>query len=186
MFEGWGDYYIMLGPAAGGLIGLLFVVVTLTTGVDRSKTARGQALYMTPTVLQFAVVLIVSGVALAPAQPFQAVAAVIGFCTLMGLAGALRASLGIRALAREDDPPHWTDFWWYGVAPAVTYLALGATVVVVLAEHALAAETVAVAAMALLLVGIRNAWDLGTWIAPMKNALDSGVSGGGTAANDTK
>ena len=105
MFEGWGDYYIMLGPAAGGLIGLLFVVVTLTTGVDRSKTARGQALYMTPTVLQFAVVLIVAGIALAPAQPITAVAALLALCTMLGLAGALRASLGIRALPGKTTRP---------------------------------------------------------------------------------
>ena len=70
----------------------------------------------------------------------------------------------------------------------MNYLVLGAAAAVVLTDHALAAESVAVAAMALLLVGIRNAWDLVTWIAPMKNALDSAGSnsGGGAAANEAK
>ena len=176
MFEGWGDFYIMLGPAAAGLIGLLFVVVTLTPGLDRSKVARGQALYMTPMVVQFAVVIIVAGVVLAPAQPIPVVGAVVGFCTLLGLGNALRTCLGIRANSKGEDPPHWTDFWWYGVAPAVVYLVLAGVTAAILAHAPLAAEALAATALALLLVAIRNAWDLITWIAPMRNAAEAGVS----------
>ena len=37
--------------AAAGLIGLLFVVVTLTAGFDHAQASRGAKLYMTPTAL---------------------------------------------------------------------------------------------------------------------------------------
>ena len=32
MFAGWNNYFMLLGAASGSLIGLLFVVVTLTAG----------------------------------------------------------------------------------------------------------------------------------------------------------
>ena len=48
MFRGWDNYYFMIGSAGAGLIGLLFVVVTLTQGIDRDRALRGASLYMTP------------------------------------------------------------------------------------------------------------------------------------------
>src|ERR1700740_3153229 len=50
VFQGWDNFYFMVGSAAAGLIGLLFVVVTLTAGFDRDQAQRGQALYMNPTM----------------------------------------------------------------------------------------------------------------------------------------
>ena len=58
MFEGWDNYFVLTGTAAGGLIGLLFVVVTLTAGFERSRALRGSEIYMTPNLVHFAVVLV--------------------------------------------------------------------------------------------------------------------------------
>ena len=66
MFEGWGNFYFLLGSASASLIGLMFVVTTLTRGSERSQVERGQRLFMTPTVFNFASVLTLSAVALAP------------------------------------------------------------------------------------------------------------------------
>ena len=82
MFEGWDNFYLMLGPAAVGLIGLLFVVVTLTAGFDRSKAIRGQALYLTPTALHFGMVMVISAIAMAPRLGPAATAAVSARDTL--------------------------------------------------------------------------------------------------------
>ena len=64
--KGWDNFYYLIGSAAGGLIGLMFVVVTLTAGRDRSTMLRAADLYLTPTVVHFAVVLTTSAVALIP------------------------------------------------------------------------------------------------------------------------
>jgi len=37
MFEGWDNYFVLLGTASAGLIGLLFVVITLTSNFERSR-----------------------------------------------------------------------------------------------------------------------------------------------------
>ena len=95
MQQGWDNFYYLIGSAAGGLIGLLFVVMTLTAGRDRSGIQRGAGLYMTPTVLHFASVLSISAVSLAPGLPDLARAMVFGFFALAGLAAAVRAVVGI-------------------------------------------------------------------------------------------
>jgi len=67
---------------------------------------------------------------------------------------------------------HWSDLWFYGVAPGLIYLAL----LVVAWGTAIGAvwspEGVAAVVTAALLLAIRNEWDLITWIAPRSGATD--------------
>jgi formate/nitrite transporter FocA (FNT family) len=62
MFHDWENYYLLIGAAAGALIGLVFVVTTLTAGLDASRVSRGAKVYITPIVFHFSVVLIVSAI----------------------------------------------------------------------------------------------------------------------------
>jgi hypothetical protein len=78
VFEGWNDFFFMIGSAGAGLIRLLFVVVTLTSGFERSQALRGAKLYMTPTAPHFAVVLSIGAVAVAPGLAVWGMAVVIG------------------------------------------------------------------------------------------------------------
>jgi hypothetical protein len=165
VFQGWDNYFFMLGSAGAGLIGLLFVVVTLTAGVDRSRAQRGAALYLMPTALHFAVVLAISAVAVAPSLPFQASAVIIGLLSAAGLAGAIRSSLGISKPTPFGEPPHWSDFWAYGAGPAVIYAGLCAGSIGLGFKTAWSVDTLAGLILVLLLVGIRNAWDLITTLA---------------------
>lgn len=170
MFEGWDNFYLMLGPAAAGLIGLLFVVVTLTSGRDRRETSRGQALYLTPTALNFAVVMTISAVVLAPKMQPAATASLFSLVALAGLFGSIRASIGIGSPRPDREPPHWSDFWLYGMMPTVVYLALCGACVAVWLRLEWAAQGLAGLVLVLLLVAMRNAWDLVTTIAPMRSS----------------
>jgi len=168
----WETFYLMIGSAGAGLIGLLFVVVTLTAGLERAVTFRGARLFLSPTALDFAVVLSVSAVAIAPGLPIAAMASAFAFISLVGLGFAIRSSIGIyRPPPAGIDPPDWTDFWMYGVLPAVIYVALLATSGALGFELPGAPFVLAALLLALLLVGIRNAWDLITWIAPRRKDL---------------
>src|SRR3712207_4741374 len=64
---GWGDFYVIVGAAAGALIGLQFVVMTLISGrpADRDDAQAGDA-FTTPSVVHFGVVLLLSAVISAP------------------------------------------------------------------------------------------------------------------------
>lgn len=178
MFHGWDNYFLMMGSAGGGLIGLLFVVITLTAGFEHSQAARGQALYMTPTMVHFAVVLSISAVAVIPGLPRVGFAGLAALGMALGLLNSARASLGIARPRTGAIGPHWSDLPLYGLVPAALYLlGLGLCAAVWLGV-AWAPPAIATLLLVILLVGIRNAWDLIGSIAPM---VRSNLSQTGTA-----
>ena len=165
MFHDWENFYLLIGSASGALIGLLFVVVTLTAGQDRSETERGARLYVTPTVLHFALVLTVSAIATAPDLPLAATSVGIAGCAALG--AIYMTSISIQ-LHRGNTPEiaHWSDFWFYGTLPAAAYVALAATAASVWITSSLTAYGIGFVLLGLLLIGIRNAWDLVTFLSP--------------------
>jgi cytochrome bd-type quinol oxidase subunit 2 len=165
MFKDWENFYLLLGGAAGSLIGLLFIVVTLTAGRDREQVQRAGAIYMTPLVFHLAVVLVLSAAAMAPRLSAEAGGGLIGLAGLIGLVylGWVCIRFGKLELS---EAPHWSDFWWYAVAPVPGYVCLCASAAAVWLARPMAAWVAAAALMVLLLVAIRNAWDLVTWMAP--------------------
>jgi hypothetical protein len=79
----------------------------------------------------------------------------------------VRTCLGILDFAREGDhTPHWSDMPLYGVAPGVLYLLLLGVAAAIWLQATFAAAALAVLVMVLMLLAIRNAWDLITWMAP--------------------
>ncbi|HEY2707631.1 MAG TPA: hypothetical protein VGI95_06215 [Caulobacteraceae bacterium] len=166
MFEGWSDYFVLLGTAAAGLIGLLFVVVTLTGNFERSRALKAAGIYMTPIAVHFGAVLSISATTLVPHLTPPQNGILIVVLALIGLAAATRTCLGIVDFHKGVDPPHWSDFWGYGAAPALAYLLLCGVAAAIWAQTAWAVYALALLLLVLLLVAIRNAWDLITWMAP--------------------
>ena len=172
MFGGWQSFYQMTGEAAATLTGLLFLVVSLMSGRQVPSTSQGVKLFTTPTVFHLVSVLVVSALALAPDGSGQSQNAIMIAWAAMGVVYTSRCAVRLFTL---PNPTHWSDFWWYGFGPAVTYLALAAATIVAWVRAPHAAYFVALCLMALLILAIRNAWDLVTWLAPRRD----GLSGGG-------
>jgi hypothetical protein len=166
MFDGWQTFYQMTAEAAATLTGLLFIVATLTAGRQTSAVNQGARLFTGPTVFHLASVLAVSAVALAPDGEAPSPGLIMTLWTLAGLVYATTIAIGLRGL---ENPTHWTDFWWYGAAPAATYLALTIANALALAHTRHAAYSVALGLLVLLLIAIRNAWDLATWLATRRD-----------------
>lgn len=165
MFQSWEEYFLMIGSSAGALIGLMFVVVTLTAGRERSEVERGKHLYTSPIVWHFAVILALSGAAIAPTMPPRLFAVTSGGLGILGLAMCVRAAIGIARAAIAPEAAGF-DFFWYGIAPAITYAGLAGAALAVFAGNRWGASLLAADLMALLLVGIHAAWDLVTFLAP--------------------
>jgi hypothetical protein len=166
MFEDWENFYILIGSAAGALIGLLFVVVTLAgnMGLDRTRMLWAADLFMTPTVVMFCTVLVTGALATAPRLKPAVQLGVIGAMAVAGMAYGAWISLAIRR--RRDQTAHWSDLWYYGVAPGAAFAGLGLADALYGAVPGLFAYGVGAMMIAMLLLGIRNAWDLITWMAP--------------------
>jgi hypothetical protein len=169
---GWSNFFFLVGSAAAGLIGLMFVIMTLMAGVERSKALRGQALYMTPTIAHFGAVFAISAVSLAPGLNLHEMAWAIGLLALLGFACAGRAAIGFGRPG--TGAPHWSDFWLYAALPAALYAALVVAAVGVWRHAPWASRTQAGLLLALLLLGIRNAWDLVSWMAPNRPPSGAG------------
>jgi len=173
MFDGWGNFYFLLGSASASLIGLMFVVTTLTRGRERSKVERGQRLFMTPTVFNFAAVLTLSAVILTPKLSPGLHEAVLAVGAAYGFGYALVICWQSALLWRESRSPlYWSDVWCYGIIPPVIYLALLASILDLGFTRDLGCDVVAMSLLALLLIAVRNAWDLVTWMAPMAAGLE--------------
>ena len=165
MFEGWGEYYLLVGSAGAALTGLLFVVATLTGDLDRSHALIGASVYMTPIVFHLAMIVVLSGVAMVPGIQGPAFGLTAGIIAILGIAYSVRIIIGIRGEVMGG-APHWSDVWFYGVGALLLYLALGLVSADLLLRGG--EDTMAIAAipMLMLLLCIRNAWDLVTWLAP--------------------
>jgi hypothetical protein len=65
--DGWGNFYVIVGPSAGALIGLQFVVMTLIANMPLTRGgAQAGDTFTTPTVVHFGAVLLLSAVGSAP------------------------------------------------------------------------------------------------------------------------
>jgi len=158
----WETYYLMVGSSSAALIGLLFVVVTLAGEVDPARADAAQSTFLTPTVLHFAIVFVISAAAVAPepAPLFMASATLIP--ALVGLFYAVGAI--VRLAVGPRAAPHWTDYIFYGVLPAACYLWLIAAAWGVWQQPAFGDPALALGVLVLLLLAIRDAWDLATWL----------------------
>ncbi len=170
MFEGWKDFFVVLGTAAAALIGVMALVATLTAGGDRTKAERGQRLYLTPTVFHLAAVLTLSAITLAPRQAPGVHLALLMALTFYGLIYSLVIAVQLARVGPESSP-HWSDFWCYGVMPAAVYVAIGLALASSIGWRGEGCFAFAAGLLVLLLAAIRNAWDLVTWLAPRREAL---------------
>ena len=164
--EGWENFYLLIGSAAGALIGLLFVVATLNNRVERSKALRGTMLYMTPIVFHFAMIVVMSAVAMVPHLAREGAGGATSAWAFVGLVhGAV--ILTMFRLVRSPGQPHWSDIWFYAVAPTVIYAAMAGASWTVWSGNPWAQAAIAAILVSLLMLCVRNAWDLVTWLAPM-------------------
>lgn len=156
----WETYYLMIGSSAAALIGLLFVVMTLSAEIDAARADAAQRIFQTPVIVNFGVVFVISAAALAPERPWV-MALAVAVPALVGLGFELSA-FGRMVSGRRVQ--HWSDYLYYGALPALIHLFLLVAAAGIWMRSGLGVDAVALGALALLLLAIRNAWDLATWL----------------------
>ncbi len=160
----WANFYVMTGSSAAALTGLMFVVITLVTGADRSRrTPEGTAIFSTPTVLHFGAALFVSATMSAPWDALIHPSLVLGFGAICGVVYVLRVAVRIDRL--EGYSADIEDRLCHTVLPLVSYCAMLVGAWMLPAHAAAALFAVAAAVATLIFTGIHNAWDIVTFIA---------------------
>ena len=153
----------MTGSAAGALTGLMFVVITLVTRVERPGTRDGTSTFSTPTVVHFCAALLVSAILSAPWHSLVGPAALLGLSGLCGVVYVLRLMYRTRRLTAYN--PDLEDWAWYTILPFVAYGAILVGAIMLPAIPVQALFALAGGVMLLIFIGIRNAWDIVTYIA---------------------
>jgi hypothetical protein len=160
----WSNFYIMIGSSAATLTGLMFVVITLVKDVQRSDVAEnGIPTFSTPTVVHFGAALLVSAILSAPWRSLDYPGALLGAASQCRLAYLLRVTYLTKRLTSYT--PDLEDWIWYTILPFVADAAIlsGAILLFVIPAEALFA--LAAGTTLLIFIGIRNAWDVVTFIA---------------------
>ena len=163
LLAAWSNFYVMTGTSAAGLTGLMFVVITLVTGAEKARSQDGISTFSTPTVMHFGAALFVSAVLIAPLRSIPIAATLVGFAGLYGVVYILRVTY--RAKRLQGYRPDIEDWTWYNALP---FLAYGAILAGAIALHAFPGKAllaVAGGVLLLIFIGIRNAWDVVTFLA---------------------
>jgi hypothetical protein len=157
LLSSWQNFYVLIGSAGASLIGLQFVAIALVSNLRRNPTMESLSAFATPTVLHLAGALLVSAVMAAPWPSVFPASVTLAICGLIGLAYC--ANVSRRARRQTVYKPVMEDWLWHVILPCSTYAAMGFAALFVRTLPQPALFVIAAGALALLFIGIHNAWD---------------------------
>lgn len=152
----WDSFYGIVGSAAGALIGLQFVVMTLIAQTPRRAADAGAA-FGTPTIVHFSIVLLLAALLRTPWETAISTAAAWGLAGFSGFIYQVLVTWRIRKQASYK--PVFEDWLFHVVLPLAAYIILTASPFAAPSNPREALFAVGGASLLLLFTGIHNAWD---------------------------
>jgi predicted membrane channel-forming protein YqfA (hemolysin III family) len=154
----WHEFYALLGTAAAALVALLFVAVSIATSVltPDQESRRNTRTFISPVVFHYANILFLSLTALVPTQTWQSFGLVIGLASIGNVIYASVIAIRVHRSTQSD----LADRFDYGAIPVACYASGLAVAALLFAENSVGLDILAGAALLLLVINIRNAWDL--------------------------
>ncbi len=153
----WDSFYVIVGSAAGALIGLQFVVQTLIAERPPAGAAEAGAAFGTPTIVHFASALFLSALVHVPWQSITVAAVLWG---LLGLVGTVYTVIVARRVQKQPAyDPVFEDWLFHVALPFAAYAILALSAFAAPSHTRQALFGVGGATLLLLFIGIHNAWD---------------------------
>ncbi|MFZ0527126.1 MAG: hypothetical protein WA776_03555 [Xanthobacteraceae bacterium] len=158
MLSEWHEFYALLGTAAAALVALLFVAVSIATDVLTTEpdSRRNTATYMSPVVFHYANLLFLSLIVLIPTQTWESFGVVIAAASIASFGYSFLVMVRVHRNSISD----FSDRMGYGAVPMLCYAAGLVSAWLIIEEKPAGLNLLAAAALALLVINIRNAWDL--------------------------
>src|ERR1700679_3267520 len=164
VLDRWDSFYVIVGSAAGALIGLQFGGMTL---IAERPPARGAAV-SAPTILHFSGALLLSALFRVPWDSIAESAISAG---VVGFAGTAYAVLTAWRMRRQTIySPDIEDWLFHMILPLTAYVLLAGTALCMVAHAREAMFAAGAATLILLCCGIHNAWDAVVWHVMMRRA----------------
>src|SRR5574337_2185245 len=118
----WDSFYVIVGSAAGALIGLQFVVMTLIADTPAHRSADAGAAFGTPTVVHFSAALLLSALV---RIPWPNIIAAAWFWGAMGFCGVVYELIILRRMRKQASyKPVFEDWLFHLLLPLAAYGAL--------------------------------------------------------------
>ena len=160
----WATFYTMIGSSSAALTGLMFVVIgVIMNSSPIRRNPQGLSIFTTPAIVHFGAVILVAAFFLAPWRSLGIPCAFIAALGIAGLIYMLRIIGGTRRMT--DYQADLEDWAWYNILPFAAYGAICAGALWAYSSAHAALFVVAAGVVLLLFIGIRNAWDIVTYIA---------------------
>ena len=155
--EHWDSFYVIAGGAAGALIGLQFVVMTLIADRPLKDASEASPAFSTPTIVHFSACLLLAALMRVPWPGAMMAAWAWGGVGLLGLAYGILVALRLRR--QRAYRPDMEDWIFHCVLPVAAYLLLLLSAPYAESHERQALFGVGAATLALLFIGIHNSWD---------------------------
>ena len=164
----WENFYVIVGSSAGGLTGLMFVVVALVAESSLPRTPDSMNAFGTPNVIHFLATLVIAAVLSVPWQRLKDPAHVIGFGALAGIVYVLVVLRRVLKQKEGGYKPVLEDWVWHLFLPMIAYTALFVGAAGLSHDQPWALFLIGAIALLLLFIGIHNAWDTVTYVVALR------------------
>jgi hypothetical protein len=162
LFHDWHDFYLLVGTASATLVGLMFVAASIGASVFSEQSRNALQAFISPTVVNFAAALFTCIVVTIPSQTWLTLGVLLAAGGIAGLVYAGR--VWIQMIIRRSFKVDAVDRLFYATVPLLGYLLVLASGILLLLRMRWSSDVTAAALVVLLFAGIRNAWDMTTWI----------------------
>jgi hypothetical protein len=153
----WRDFYVMIGTASGAIVGAAFIVATLASQLRQRRI--GMRGFITPIVVHLGSVLVGSAILTVPTLTPVALAVILGGGGVAGIVYCFIVAGRIWKMVLDHD-----DRLFYVVLPLLAYAVMAAAALMACVKGWPTFETLAVSLVALLIIGMRNAWDMASFM----------------------
>jgi hypothetical protein len=162
LFHTWHDFYLLVGTASATLVGLMFVAASIGSSVFSETHRAALGAFFSPTVVHFASALFICIAVTIPSQTWLTLGVLLAAGGIAGLVYAGR--VWVQMFVRRSFTVDLVDRFFYAMIPVLGYLLVLASGVFLLLRTPWSSDVTAAALVTLLFAGIRNAWDMTTWI----------------------
>lgn len=161
----WQNFYFMIGGAATGLIGLMFVAISLGMHLVSDENKESIKIFVTPSIFYFGTILIIACIMLAPNFEPPFLATLLLIVGIVGLVNTVPVARKLMAVARKHQDFDLLEYLGQIILPVANYVLLTACAVGFAATHwTLSLVGLWLANILLLLAAISNTWSMVIWI----------------------
>ena len=165
LLRAWHNFYMLAGGASASLMGLVFVAASLGARfADADSVASSVRTFVSPIIIHLSAVLVIAMLVMIPIHTTASLGVYLALGGVAGLVYAGATGVHLWQHHRGRTRVKRADWVWRVLLPAISYLMISGAAVRLLLRASSLPEGLAIAVIVLLLLGIRNTWDLLLWI----------------------